>query len=220
MGRSAWSPARCPAACAGFMIADAVRYMSVDSCRDPDSAGIRCTSHPANSAPLDPENTQARGRFRWWWQVLWWQVLGSNQRRLSRRFYRPLIIETVYPLRVSPYGGSSDTTSGSAAQPIPVPSCTGCGNDNHGRGHRAKICTPRSPRGQHGSSTALGNDGNQPGTTGKAPSRGPDDRPADPPAWARRHPGSGALTSGTADPPRYFSSCRAMTTRWIWLVPS
>jgi len=25
------------------------------------------------------------GRFRRWWQVLW-QVLGSNQRRLSRRF--------------------------------------------------------------------------------------------------------------------------------------
>jgi hypothetical protein len=28
---------------------------------------------------------QPAGRFRWWWQVL-----GSNQRRLSRRFYRPL----------------------------------------------------------------------------------------------------------------------------------
>ena len=28
---------------------------------------------------------QLAGRFRWWWQVL-----GSNQRRLSRRFYRPL----------------------------------------------------------------------------------------------------------------------------------
>src|SRR5208282_1595898 len=27
---------------------------------------------------------QRAGRFRWWWQVL-----GSNQRRLSRRFYRP-----------------------------------------------------------------------------------------------------------------------------------
>jgi len=54
-----------PATCAGFMIADAVRYMSVDSCREPDSAGLRCTSHPANNAPREPENTQARGRFRW-----------------------------------------------------------------------------------------------------------------------------------------------------------
>jgi hypothetical protein len=32
---------------------------------------------PALARPL------VRGRFRWWWQVL-----GSNQRRLSRRFYR------------------------------------------------------------------------------------------------------------------------------------
>src|SRR5271157_102459 len=29
---------------------------------------------------------QPAGRFR-----RWWQVLGSNQRRLSRRFYRPLL---------------------------------------------------------------------------------------------------------------------------------
>src|SRR5579859_4762526 len=28
---------------------------------------------------------QPGGRFRWWWQVL-----GSNQRRLSRRFYSPI----------------------------------------------------------------------------------------------------------------------------------
>ena len=31
---------------------------------------------------------QPGGRFRWWWQVL-----GSNQRRLSRRFYRPLQLD-------------------------------------------------------------------------------------------------------------------------------
>jgi hypothetical protein len=36
------------------------------------------------NAPLH-ENSQLAGRFR-----RWWQVLGSNQRRLSRRFYRPL----------------------------------------------------------------------------------------------------------------------------------
>ena len=34
----------------------------------------------------EPGYAQATGRFRWWWQVLWWQVLGSNQPRLSRRF--------------------------------------------------------------------------------------------------------------------------------------
>ena len=33
--------------------------------------------------------SQFRGHFSWWWQVL-----GSNQRRLSRRFYRPLPLAT------------------------------------------------------------------------------------------------------------------------------
>jgi hypothetical protein len=39
--------------------------------------------------PRQHENSQLAGRFRRVWQVLW-QVLGSNQRRLSRRFYSPL----------------------------------------------------------------------------------------------------------------------------------
>ena len=33
------------------------------------------------------ENSQLAGRFS-----RWWQVLGSNQRGLSRRFYRPLVL--------------------------------------------------------------------------------------------------------------------------------
>jgi hypothetical protein len=66
------------------MIADAVRYMSVDSYRDPDSAGLSWTTLPIERLARERENAQATGRFRWWWQVL-----GSNQRRLSRRFYRP-----------------------------------------------------------------------------------------------------------------------------------
>jgi hypothetical protein len=36
------------------------------------------------------ENPQLAGRFRRWWQVL--QVLGSNQRRLSRQFYSPSLL--------------------------------------------------------------------------------------------------------------------------------
>ena len=39
------------------------------------------------------ENSQLAGRFR-----RWWQVLGSNQRRLSRRFYRPLSYPRPTPL--------------------------------------------------------------------------------------------------------------------------
>jgi len=41
--------------------------------------------------------TQLTGYFRWWWQVL-----GSNQRRLSRRFYRPraLVVHVPSDLRL------------------------------------------------------------------------------------------------------------------------
>ena len=64
---------------------DAVRYLSVttaiwrskvtddDAQRDKKETA-RCAAFP-----------QLAGRFR-----RWWQVLGSNQRRLSRRFYSPL----------------------------------------------------------------------------------------------------------------------------------
>src|SRR5271166_1902320 len=34
---------------------------------------------------------QPAGRFR-----RWWQVLGSNQRRLSRRFYSPILLSEAY----------------------------------------------------------------------------------------------------------------------------
>ena len=47
------------------MIADAVRYMSVDSYRDPDSAGLRRTTLPDEHLAREPENAQATGRFRW-----------------------------------------------------------------------------------------------------------------------------------------------------------
>jgi len=37
------------------------------------------------------ENSQLAGRLR-----RWWQVLGSNQRRLSRRFYSPILLSEAY----------------------------------------------------------------------------------------------------------------------------
>ena len=36
------------------------------------------------------------------WDFGWWQVLGSNQRRLSRRFYRPLPLATRATCRKPP----------------------------------------------------------------------------------------------------------------------
>jgi hypothetical protein len=48
------------------------------------------TTGQRRNAPLR-ENSQLAGRFRWWWQVL-----GSNQRRLSRRFYRPIVPVRTY----------------------------------------------------------------------------------------------------------------------------
>jgi len=68
---------------AGFMIADAVRYMSVHSWKQPDLPWTQLDDTAAKATARDPGNTQVAGRFRWWWQVM-----GSNHRRLSRRFYR------------------------------------------------------------------------------------------------------------------------------------
>jgi hypothetical protein len=49
------------------------------------TAAHRETQRDNAKAAREPGYAQATGRFR-----RWWQVLGSNQRRLSRRFYRPL----------------------------------------------------------------------------------------------------------------------------------
>jgi energy-coupling factor transporter ATP-binding protein EcfA2 len=65
---------------------DAVRYTSVAQL---DSAGLSWTPRDPvrpKATAREPQYAQATGRFRWWWQVL-----GSNQRRLSRRFYSPFI---------------------------------------------------------------------------------------------------------------------------------
>ena len=57
-----------------------------------DQAGQKATAR-------EPEKSQATGRFR-----RWWQVLGSNQRRLSRRFYREppsVAADSCWPARMS-----------------------------------------------------------------------------------------------------------------------
>jgi hypothetical protein len=65
---------------------DAVRYMSVDTATRRSTALHDDTRRDKKETARIAENPQLSGRFR-----RWWQVLGSNQRRLSRRFYRPLL---------------------------------------------------------------------------------------------------------------------------------
>jgi hypothetical protein len=69
------------------MIADAVRYMSVHSRKQPDSDGRGGTLPAGMARPVSRRYPRFTGRFR-----RWWQVMDSNQRRLSRRFYRPIVL--------------------------------------------------------------------------------------------------------------------------------
>src|SRR5450755_4193925 len=55
----------------------------------PETAGLTGTRWDAiarKATAREAGKTPVTCCFRWWWQVL-----GSNQRRLSRRFYRPLV---------------------------------------------------------------------------------------------------------------------------------
>ena len=62
---------------------DSVRHMSVTTAMQGLTAAHHGTQWDCSKAAREPGYAQAMGRFR-----RWWQVLGSNQRRLSRRFYR------------------------------------------------------------------------------------------------------------------------------------
>ena len=68
---------------------DAVRYASVDTATYRRTVTRLDTRRDKKETARQRENSQQAGRFR---SV--WQVLGSNQRRLSRRFYRPLSLCT------------------------------------------------------------------------------------------------------------------------------
>ena len=74
-----------------------VRYASVDTATQRPTATQGDTHRAKAETPRYRENSQPAGRFR---RV--WQVLGSNQRRLSRRFYRPLPLATRATCRMPP----------------------------------------------------------------------------------------------------------------------
>jgi hypothetical protein len=63
---------------------DSVRHMSVTTAMQRLTVTHHDTRCDSTKTAREPGYAQAAGRFR-----RWWQVLGSNQRRLSRRFYRP-----------------------------------------------------------------------------------------------------------------------------------
>jgi len=73
-----------------------VRYVSVDPATRGYAALQGDTLWDRAETARIAENPQLAGRFRRWWQV--WQVLGSNQRRLSRRFYSTLAPPEAPPL--------------------------------------------------------------------------------------------------------------------------
>ena len=66
---------------------DAVRYVSVDTATQRPTALQGDTWRDREETARLAESSQLAGRFP---RV--WQVLGSNQRRLSRRFYRPSLL--------------------------------------------------------------------------------------------------------------------------------
>jgi hypothetical protein len=68
-----------------------VRYLSVDAATQRPTALQGDTCWDREETPRQHENSQLAGRFR-----RWWQVLGSNQRRLSRRFYSTLLLFESY----------------------------------------------------------------------------------------------------------------------------
>jgi hypothetical protein len=70
---------------------DSVRHMSVTTAMQGLTAAHHDTQRNKRKKAREPGYAQATGHFRWWWQVL-----GSNQRRLSRRFYRPPVLIQLY----------------------------------------------------------------------------------------------------------------------------
>ena len=74
---------------------DAVRYMSVTTATHRPTVTHADTRRDKKKTARRAAFPQRAGRFR-----RWWQVLGSNQRRLSRRFYRPLPLATRATCRV------------------------------------------------------------------------------------------------------------------------
>ena len=89
--------------------ADAVRYMSVTTATHRPAVTHTDTWRDKKETARRAAFPQPRGRFRWWWQVL-----GSNQRRLSRRFYSPSLLPEAH--------AADQHVRRSRLRPAPLPS--------------------------------------------------------------------------------------------------
>ena len=78
----------CGASCAvnRLLRPESVRYMSVTTATQRRTAAHDETRRDKNKKARETGKTQLTSYL-----CRWWQVLGSNQRRLSRRFYSPPI---------------------------------------------------------------------------------------------------------------------------------
>jgi hypothetical protein len=102
----------------------------------------KVTHQDREETPRQREISQLAGRFR---SV--WQVMGSNHRRLSRRFYRPLLLPGPRPLT------STDNVRGAFSVPPPSAICPWTPNfwahastDGHGPAHGRLRTSPRTGR--------------------------------------------------------------------------
>ena len=114
---------------------DAVRYMSVTIATPCPTAAHDDTRRDKKKTARRAAFPQPAGRFR-----RWWQVLGSNQRRLSRRSYSPLAPPEFPP--------ADQRVRASRVRPWPPPSAMrpcapglihGRGGKGHGRGRWERL---------------------------------------------------------------------------------
>ena len=95
---------------------DSVRYMYVDTAMHRPMVTPPDTRRDEKETARRAAFPQPAGRFR-----RWWQVLGSNQRRLSRRFYRPLPLATRATCRMPPALGGIARIAQDAARQLAEP---------------------------------------------------------------------------------------------------
>ncbi len=117
---------------------DPVRYTSVDTATQRPPARQGDTSRDREKTARIAENSQPAGRFR---RV--WQVLGSNQRRLSRRFYSPSLLSKAHAADQHIRRSRHDRgPRPSAMRPWASGLVHGRGRKTHGRGRWERLRRP------------------------------------------------------------------------------